>query len=75
MCWDTTADTIHRDDIKVVGHLDRSVAYVEIDWEAVERRATKEIHANIANRKKFEEKRALQVAGRLVEEGLLTTVV
>jgi hypothetical protein len=56
MCWDSTVDTIHRDDIKVVGHLDRSVAYVEIDWEAVERRRTEEIHANIANRKKFEEK-------------------
>jgi hypothetical protein len=59
----------------VVGHLDRSVAYVEIDWEAVERRRTEEIRTNIATRKKFDEKRALQVAGRLVEEGLLTTVV
>ena len=56
MGWDSIVDTIHRDDIKVVGHLDRSVAYVEIDWEAVERRRTEEIRTNIANRKKQEPK-------------------
>lgn len=47
MSWDSTVDTIHRDDIKVVGQLDRSVNYVTIDYDAVERRAIGEIRRNV----------------------------
>lgn len=54
MCWDGSLDSIHQDDIKVVGKALNAVDLIEVDWVAVNRRADDDIRRNIEARRKNE---------------------
>lgn len=55
MPWDDSLSAVHNDDTKVVGRALNAVNFIEVDWEAVERRNTGYIRENIAQSRKREE--------------------
>jgi hypothetical protein len=55
MPWDDSLSAVHNDDTKVVGRALNAVNFIEVDWEAVERRNAGYLAVNIANSRKREQ--------------------